>query len=76
MTARNNLMDRRYAPAPRPHKPKRIALWYDDCGRWILIRGHASMHRTRGGCLNRLRLRLVKRFGLSAFRVLSSGRGM
>jgi hypothetical protein len=33
-----------------------------------MLTGHASLHRTRGGILYNRRARLVRRFGLSAFK--------
>lgn len=69
--ARDELLQRRYAPP---------ASTWDDCTQIACIRprdvggalqvliGHASKHRTHGGILYNRRIRLARRFGLSAFK--------
>lgn len=63
--ARDALLQKRYAP--RIGKPRRIACLTVERGRYRVLVGLASEARSRGGCLYRMRIRLVKRFGLSAF---------
>lgn len=68
MPAREQLMRLRYTVA-HPTKPRRIAVLYErPAGGMILVLGTASQHRSRSGRLSRLRLRLLKRFGMSAFK--------
>ena len=65
--ARDQLLQRRYGATPG--KCRRIAvLWPRDVGGLLmLLQGHASRHKTRSGCLYNRRVRLVRRFRLSAF---------
>jgi len=64
--ARDAILQRRYAP--RPHKPVRAAcLWREGSGWMRMLTGHASQSKSLGGLLYRRRVRLVRRFGLSAF---------
>lgn len=65
--ARDELMQRRYAP--KPGKCLRIiALWPRDVGGQLMVlQGTESRHRTRSGVLYNRRVRLARRFGLSAF---------
>lgn len=63
--AREALLQKRYAP--RIRKPRRIACLTFEHGRLRVLSGHASEANSRGGCRYRMRLRLVRRFGLSAF---------
>ena len=67
--ARDAILQRRYAPAGI-HKPiRRAMLWpREPGGQPQMLTGHASQHRQRSGCLYNRRVRLVKRFGLSAFK--------
>lgn len=65
---RDQILQRRYGA--NIGLPRRgIALWPRSCACPDLqvLQSHKSAHLTRGGCLYRLRIRLVKRFGLSAF---------
>lgn len=69
MKARDMLMQRRYAPTPHGHKPRRIARWSETMGgHWRVLIGTASMHRTRSGILYNRRVRLVRRFRFSSFK--------
>ncbi len=64
--ARVKLMQRRYAP--RPQKSRRTAvLWTEESGRMRMLAGHACLSKTPSGVLYNRRIRLIKRFGLSAF---------
>ena len=65
--ARDEILQRRYGA--KSQKPRRcIALWPRDAGGALqVLQGHASRHRTHDGRLYNRRVRLVKRFGLSAF---------
>lgn len=65
--ARDEILQRRYGATPG--KCRRIVvLWPRDAGGEMqVLQGHASRHRTRDGLLYNRRVRLVRRFGLSAF---------
>lgn len=65
--ARDEVLQRRYGA--KPGKCRRIvALWPRDAGGLLMVlQGHASRHRTRDGLLYNRRVRLVRRFYLSAF---------
>lgn len=68
--ARDEILQRRYGAKSQP--PRRIiALWPRDVGCQLrVLQGHASRHRTRDGLLYNRRVRLVRRFCLSAFQRL------
>lgn len=69
--ARDEMLQRRYAPpASTWDDSKQIACIRprDVGGALQVLIGHASRHRTHGGILYNRRVRLVRRFGLSAFR--------
>jgi len=65
--ARDELMERRYA-VTHAHKPIRKAFWGCHGGRWRMLTGQCSAHLSRSGRMYRLRIRLLRRFGLSAFK--------
>lgn len=60
-------MQRRYAPVGKS-KPRRTAMWSDIGGRWRVLIGQRSEHRSHSGILYNRRARLVRRFGLSPFK--------
>lgn len=66
--ARDAILTRRYAPA-HPNRSRRTAcLWPRDVGGHLqMLTGHADQSKTRSGRLFNLRIRLKKRFGLSAY---------
>lgn len=65
--ARDEILQRRYGAKSQP--PRRtVSLWPRAAGGTLqVLQGHASRHLTRDGRLYRMRTRLVKRIGLSAF---------
>ncbi len=66
--ARDEMLQRRYTRTPQ--RPRRTAsLWpREPGGQPQMLTGHACQAKTRGGCLFNRRIRLVRRFGLSAFK--------
>lgn len=66
--ARDAILQRRYAPQG-PHRSVRTAcLWPREAGGQLqMLQGHADRSKTPGGRAYNRRIRLVRRFGLSAF---------
>lgn len=65
--ARDEILQRRYAP--RGHRSVRTAcLWPRDAGGQLqVLQAHADRSKTPSGRAYNRRIRLVRRFGLSAF---------
>lgn len=66
--ARDEILQRRYAPQG-PHRSVRTAcLWPRDVGGQLqVLQGHADRSKTNSGRAYNRRVRLVRRAGLSAF---------
>lgn len=66
--ARDEILQRRYAPQGLHRPIRRAGLWPRDAGGQLqMLTGHADQSKSRAGRAYNLRIRLVRRFGLSAF---------